>query len=283
MRFASLAGGLLVVLGGIAHAAEGDHLVVTGEGVNVRAQPQAGAPILLQVHRPEPAVEVAREGDWVRVQLPERDTVGWIHSSLLAAAEGALPPRVDGERAAAAPPAETAASGGAGAAGPAAVQPTEPTASGGADGAAGPAAVQPAEPTTRGAADGSAPPAASRPAETAAEAGADGAAAAPAQPGGPQVAAVAGDPLARFRESVESLNSGALAAAGVNLFGEVRMAGEDVAQVVAAEAWDMVPEGGRQSYLSILHDRWLEIVGSPPASVQIVDQSGRVLSERAGP
>jgi hypothetical protein len=45
----------------------------------------------------------------------------------------------------------------------------------------------------------------------------------------------------------------------------------------------MVPEGGRQSYLNILHDRWLEIVGSPPASVQIVDQSGRVLGERAGP
>ena len=45
----------------------------------------------------------------------------------------------------------------------------------------------------------------------------------------------------------------------------------------------VVPEGGRQSYLNILHDRWLEIVGSPPASVQIVDQSGRVLGERAGP
>jgi hypothetical protein len=263
MQLPSLAGGLLLVVGGIAHAAEGDSLVVTGEGVNVRAQPRSGAPILLQVHRPEPALEVAREGEWVRVQLPDRDTVGWIHGSLLAAADGAPVPATEGSRAAALP----------------AVEGAEPPASGGAAGTAPPAAVQ------SGAAD-AAPPAPVRPPEATTSAGDDDAATAPAQPGSPQVAAVgppASDALARFRESVESLNSGALAAAGVNLFGEVRIAGEDVAQVVAAEAWDMVPEGGRQSYLNILHDRWLEIVGSPPASVQIVDQSGRVLGERAGP
>ena len=37
MQLASLAGGLLVVLGGVAQAAEGDDLVGTGNGVNVRA------------------------------------------------------------------------------------------------------------------------------------------------------------------------------------------------------------------------------------------------------
>jgi len=230
MRLASLAGGLLVALGGIAHAAEGDDLVVTGEGVNVRAGPQSGAPVLLQVHRPEAAVEVAREGDWVRVQLPDHDIVGWIHGSLLAA-EGAPPPGVDGDRAVA-------------------------------------------------------PPAAVQTAGTAASGGADGAAVEPAQPGGPQVAAVGApttDALARFRASVDSLNNRALAAAGVSLFADVRMAGEDIAQVIATEAWNTVPEGGRQSYLNVLHDRWLDTVGSPLASLQVVDQSGRVLSERAAP
>ena len=250
MRLASLAGGLLVALGGIAHAAEGDDLVVTGDGVNVRAQPQSGAPVLLQVHRPEPAVEVAREGEWVRVRLPAHDTVGWIHGSLLAAAEGA-PPGADGD----------------------------PT-------AAPPAAVQAAETAASGAANATAPPAPDRPAETTASGGVDGAAVEPAQPGGPQVAAVGApttDALARFRASVDSLNNRALAAAGVSLFADVRMAGEDIAQVIATEAWDTVPEGGRQSYLNVLHDRWLDTVGSPLASLQVVDQSGRVLSERAAP
>jgi hypothetical protein len=271
MRFARLASGLLVVLGSIAHAAEGDDLVVTGSGVNVRAEPRSGAPILLQVHQPERAVELVREGDWVRVQLPDHDTVGWIHGSLLAAAEGAAPPRLGGDRAAAPPaaaaPAETTPSAGAGGTGPAAEAPSAASAA-------------------SGAADGVAPRAPVATPATPASAGGDQAAAQSAHRGDPQVTAVdvsATEALARFRASVETLNSGALAAAGVNLFGDVRIAGGDVAQVTAGEAWDMVPEGGRQSYLNVLHDRWLEIVGSPPASVQIVDQGGRVLSERAGP
>ena len=247
MRFASLAGGLLLVLGGIAQAAEGDDLVVTGEGVNVRARPQTGAPVLLQVNRREAAVEVAREGEWVRVQLPDHDTVGWIHGSLLAVAHGAPSPGADTGRAAA-PPAATQ---------PNASSATPPTAS------------------------NAAPLAPIGPAEVTANAGAGGAA---AEPAGPEVATVpATDALARFRASVDSLNNGARAAAGVDLFADVRMAGEDVAQVIAAEAWNVVPEGGRQSYLNILHGRWLDIVGNPLARLQIVDQSGPVLSERAGP
>ena len=229
MRFATLASGLLVLLGGIAQAAEGDGLVVTGEGVNVRAGPQSGAQVLLQVHRAEPAVEVAREGDWVRVRLPGRDTVGWIHGSLLAAAEGA-PLRPSDSAAQAAP-----ATG---------EQPA--TAPGGA---------------------------------------ADGAAAGTAQDGGAQLAAgsaVAGA-LERFRASVDHLNTRALAAAGVDLFTDVRLAGEGVAQITATDAWGVVPESGRQSYLNALYDRWLATGGSPLARLQIVDESGRVLSERSGP
>jgi len=92
MRFASLAGGLVVVLSSAALAASGDHLVVTGNGVNVRARPATDAPILLQVYRSDPAVELGRKGDWVEVRLPTRDAEGWIHDSLLSAAAGAGQP-----------------------------------------------------------------------------------------------------------------------------------------------------------------------------------------------
>ena len=88
MRVASIAGSLVIVLSSAALAANGDHLLVTGNGVNVRARPEAGAPILLQVQRGAAAVEVERRGDWVEVRLPERDVDGWIHSSLLSTAEG---------------------------------------------------------------------------------------------------------------------------------------------------------------------------------------------------
>jgi hypothetical protein len=205
MRIASLASGLLVLLGGLAQAAEGDGLVVTGEGVNVREGPQSGATVMLQVHRHEPAVELAREGEWVRVRLPDQDTEGWIHGSLLAPADGAAP-------ATGAEPAGIGAS-------------TAPT--------------------------------------------------------GAQTVAAAS--LERFRESVDYLNTRALAAAGVDLFTEVRMAGAGVAQITATDAWGVVPEGGRQSYLNALYDRWLATVGSPLDRLQIVDESGQVLSERSGP
>lgn len=236
MRCASLISGLLVLLGSVADAAEGDDLTVNGAGVNVRASPQSGAPILLQVHRSEPAVELAREGDWVRVRLPNHDTVGWIHGSLLSAAGGEPLPPSDAAAATAPPP-----------------QAPPP--------AAGARDPQP-EPAARGSG-----------AET-------------EQPGSSDLAAVGGPSTAaldRFRESVDSLNARALAAAGVDLFTEVRLADDDIVQVVATDAWNMVPESGRQSFMNALHDRWLAAVGSPLASLQIVDGSGRLLSEKAAP
>ena len=84
MRAASLAGSLVVLLGGVALAAQGDSLVVTGEVVNVRAGPGSNAPILRQVKRDDQAVELTRQGSWVQVRLPDGDAVGWIHGSLLA-------------------------------------------------------------------------------------------------------------------------------------------------------------------------------------------------------
>ncbi len=111
MRFASLAGSLMVLFSSAALAAEGDHLVVTGNGVNVRARPEAGAPVLLQVHRDVPAVEMAREGAWVEVRLPSQDTSGWIHSSLLNPVNGAGPPATAATPAPAAGPAPEPAAG----------------------------------------------------------------------------------------------------------------------------------------------------------------------------
>ena len=86
MRFASLAGSLVVLLGGAAMAAQGAALVVAGDVVNVRERPELGASVVRQVHRDEQVVELARQGDWVQVKLPDRATTGWIHGSLLAAA-----------------------------------------------------------------------------------------------------------------------------------------------------------------------------------------------------
>jgi uncharacterized protein YgiM (DUF1202 family) len=89
MRCASIFAGLVVLLGTSATAAPGDSLVVTGHGVNVRAGPGTDQRVLLQVSSDQAAVEVAREGDWVQVDLPGRDARGWIHGSLLEPAAGA--------------------------------------------------------------------------------------------------------------------------------------------------------------------------------------------------
>ena len=91
MRFATLAASLVVLLGGAALAAPGDALVVAGDVVNLRAGPGSDAAILRQVNRDDQAVELARQGNWVQVRLPDHEIVGWIHGSLVAAALGRPP------------------------------------------------------------------------------------------------------------------------------------------------------------------------------------------------
>jgi uncharacterized protein YgiM (DUF1202 family) len=230
MRFATLAGSLMVLLGGAALAAQGDALVVTGDVVNVRAGPGSDAPILRQVNRDDQALELDRQGSWVQVRLPDRDTVGWIHGSLLATV-------VSRPAAEVAEPAPVAAP-----------QPQAP--------AAPVAGVQPGE------------------------------AAGQAEPD--QMAAI-GDPataaaLAQFRATVSELNDRALAAAGVDLFTDVKALGDGVVQVTATEAWAVVPEGGQQSYANALFGYWLAAAGSErPLRLQIVDRTGQVLREQSGP
>jgi hypothetical protein len=79
------AGFALVLLGSAALAATGDALLVTGNGVNVRAAPSADAAVRMRVHRNQQVIELQREGSWVRAEIAGTDgEEGWIHSSLLA-------------------------------------------------------------------------------------------------------------------------------------------------------------------------------------------------------
>ena len=92
MRLARLAGGLAVLVAGAALGAQGDALLVTGSNVNVRAGPSAEAGILTRVGVNEPAIERRRQGQWVEVELPDQDLLGWIHGSLLTAAPAQATP-----------------------------------------------------------------------------------------------------------------------------------------------------------------------------------------------
>ena len=75
----------LLLLAAAALAATGDALIVTGDGVNVRAGPSADAAIRMRVHRDQQVIELQREGSWVRAEIAGTDgEEGWIHSSLLA-------------------------------------------------------------------------------------------------------------------------------------------------------------------------------------------------------
>jgi hypothetical protein len=90
--------------------------------------------------------------------------------------------------------------------------------------------------------------------------------------------------LTRFRATVTQLNDRALAAAGVDLFTGAETAGDGTVQVTATEAWGVVPEGGQQSFMNTLFGRWQEAAGpGQPLRLQIVDETGQVLSERSGP
>jgi Bacterial SH3 domain len=251
MRLASLACSLVVLLSGAALAAQGDALVVTGNGVNVRLGPERNAKVVLQVYRNDPAVELGREGDWVEVRLPNRDATGWIHASLVALAGSAARPEATAP-VPLPPPAPAAV----------AAAPTEPV-------TAPEPAPEPAPPP---------PPPPSAPT-----------AAAPApEQGGSQLAAVNGadgaDALARFRDSVTYLNNRAVAAAGIDLFTGVAGGGDGVVQVTATDAWANVPRSGKESFMRTLYDRWLAAAGgTEPLRVQVVDRTGQVLMEKSGP
>ena len=89
MRLASLAAATALLVAASVEAAPGDPLTVTGDGVNVRSGPSTSAAILLRVYRNQEAIELGRDGEWVRVELAgTAGQEGWIHGSLLSGPSG---------------------------------------------------------------------------------------------------------------------------------------------------------------------------------------------------
>jgi hypothetical protein len=241
-------------------------LVVTGNVVNVRFGPSTNTRIRQQIPRDQQVMELQREGDWVRVEIVDSSgREGWIHGSLLAPPGGeplvAAAPE-DGDPVAQATPAEPAAT----IAQPGVGGPEETDVA-----ATRPGEVAVIDPAITG--SQATRPAVGRPAE-----------AAPSEPAGIAPAAapastVAAD-LARFKQSVDYLNSRAVSVAGVDLFTDVDAAAPGVVQVAATDAWSSIPPAGQQSYANTLLDRWAAARGyGGPVSVQIVDDKGKVLLE----
>lgn len=246
MRLARLVGGVAVLLAGAALAAQGDALLVSGSNVNVRAGPSTEAGILTRVGANEPAIERRRQGQWVEVELPDQNVLGWIHDSLLtrAAHQAAPPSQSAGQESQSAqrPPVQSAGQESQAARPPA-------------DGAAG--AVAAVDAGTSDATLVKASPA---------REGADG------------------SPLSRFRSEVEYFNERAVAAAGVDLFTGVAPLGEGGVQVVTTEAWATMAEPGQQSYLNALFGRWRAAAGAgQPLRLEIIDASGALMMEKSGP
>jgi uncharacterized protein YraI len=109
MHRAAVVGSCIALVAKVALATPGDALVVSGELVNVRAGPGMEYGVRLQVQRDQPAVELAREGEWVQLKLTDAAAEGWIHQSLLEPATGGQPTGASASRAAQASP-ETAGS-----------------------------------------------------------------------------------------------------------------------------------------------------------------------------
>lgn len=241
-----------LILSGPAQGATGDVLVVTGDNVNVRTGPGTDHAVSRQLDRDQRVIEIERDGDWVRAEIEgATGTEGWIHGSLLVLATPAPPQAAAAaeEAAAASPPrAEEAA-------------PAQP-----------PSDRQPE-------ARGTAPAAAAAPGAAATEPAAAPAATAPAA--APDVAGV---DLQRFRDSVDYLNSRAMAVAGADLFTAVEPLGDGTVQVGATAAWATMPPAGQRSYANTLLDRWAAATGRiGRVKVQIVDESGQVLMEESKP
>jgi hypothetical protein len=228
MPWAAVVGSCIALLANFALAAPGDGLIVAGDMVNVRAGPGTEYRVRLQVFRQEPVVELARDGEWVQVELSGRGQEGWIHRSLLQAVRSSQP-------------------------------------------AATPATAGPE--TARSTGELALP----------SEQGPERAALPSMDRAMPEPASES-DALARFRGNVDELNARARALAGVELFTGVEPAGSGTVEVLVTDAWRLVPEAGQESYTNVLFGHWRAAAGGPePLRVQVVDPSGRVVSEKSGP
>ena len=227
----------------------------------MRIGPSTNARVKMRVDQDQQVMELQRQGDWVRAEIAGcGGQDGWIHGSLLAPARGAAPSL------AAAPAAPRRRIRARSQHRPSCrlrrlrATSSPLTARCGRRLRRRPRKREPGVPTPR-----QSGPAAIEPA---------------AAPSGD------GDPadLARFRQSVDYLNSRAVSVAGVDLFTTVETVGDGVVQVAATEAWSTIPPAGQQSYANTLLDRWAAARGhGGPISVQIVDPEGQMLLERTRP
>jgi uncharacterized protein YgiM (DUF1202 family) len=256
MRHMALPLACCLILSGPAQGAAGDVLMVTGDNVNVRTGPGVDQAVSRQVDRDQRVIEIERDGDWVRAEIEgATGAEGWIHGSLLAVVAPAQPQVAEPPTP---PPAEDAA---------AAPQRAEGSAQ-----AQGPVDRQRE-------ASGTAATAAAAPGEAATDPAAAPDSIAPAA--APEVAAV---DLQRFRDSVDYLNSRAVAVAGADLFTAVEPLGDGTVQVGATDAWATMPPAGQRSYAYTLLDRWAAATGrTGQVKVQIVDESGQVIMEESKP
>lgn len=249
MRLAMFVGAAVSLVAASVGAAPGDPLIITGDGVNVRSGPGTSSSILLRAYRNQEAIELGREGEWVRLEIAgTAGQEGWIHSSLLARPGGA-PLTADDEEPA--PPAITAREEPAPEAEPpetVMVPELSESAAGGTD-----IAVAPPEAGTGSVAPGAGP-------------------------------VMAGPEVARFKESVDYLNKRAMQVAGVDLFTDVEAVDDLTVKVGITDAWTTVPPAGQRSYLNTLLDRWSAANGgTSPVTLQIVDPDGQLLAEETRP
>lgn len=250
MRFGGWAGaaGIAFVLtaSGIApaSAAPGDALMVTGDGVNVRAGPSTQDSIRMRVYSGQQVIELERQGEWVRAEIAGANgEEGWIHGSLVAPAGGA----------------------------PLASPPTPSPSS-----TQGAPAASPAPDTQPSPEVATSPPAPSEGAGGPAAGDLEIEAISPSAGPLEETAAVR-----RFRETVDYLNNRAVQVAGVDLFTGVAPVDAATVQVETTDAWTTVPPAGQRSYLNTLVDRWSAAQDGEPneVRVQIVDVEGILLME----
>jgi uncharacterized protein YgiM (DUF1202 family) len=66
-------------------AATGDKLIITGDIVNLRAEPSSNADSLIKLLKDREVTEMQRQHDWVEIETHRKDIkTGWVHKSLLA-------------------------------------------------------------------------------------------------------------------------------------------------------------------------------------------------------
>lgn len=86
MNLIILSLGIMMTINSIA--ATGDKLIITGDIVNLRAEPSTEADSPIKLLKDGKVTEIQRQNDWVEVETHRKDIeTGWVHKSLLTKAD----------------------------------------------------------------------------------------------------------------------------------------------------------------------------------------------------